>query len=148
MRSERPDRTGRLAARGDSVLEGHDAAGDLAAPETVVRLVDLIQRVLARDHLFDLQLAGQGHVDEAADVDAGARGPVPRPKQPRFLLHEEERIEAGGLVLRGHTDDHRCASRPDHLDRLLDGLRVADDLEREVHAAVRQVKDVLYGIVL
>src|SRR5688500_17627893 len=73
--------------------EGHHAPGDLTAPKAVVRLVDLLQRVTAGDHLLHLQLAGQRHLDEAVEVQPGPCRAVPGAEQPRLLLHEQQRVE-------------------------------------------------------
>jgi hypothetical protein len=92
------------------------------------RRVDLFERDAGRDHVVEVELALEVHVDVAGHVDAE---PVRSHVGALDLLlgQEREARQLDAVADRDHADDGGAASRLQHAEGLLGGDLEADRLE-------------------
>src|SRR5262245_8344576 len=106
------------------VSEAEHAAGQVAGLQIVQRAAEVLERVVLRDQLVDLEAAVQVQIGEHREVAARPRGAVAATEDRLVLverLHDE--VEAGAELR--HADDRECAARAERVERLLDDGDVA-----------------------
>src|SRR5215471_2363489 len=119
--------------------------GHFPAKQGRKRLVDLFQRDLTRDHLIELQLAVQIHINVTWHVDTKTVRPHARTLD-FFLLQEVRTVQLDLGAYGNHANHRGCAAFGQHIEGLFGGLFEANSLEGVFDPTTCQVFDLLHWI--